>query len=76
MHALERENERKIDLMDALFVLKNGYHEKSKTNYDEIFKSWKYAIRGATIDGNHIRVIVTFSEDNLLIITIMHVYQK
>jgi hypothetical protein len=37
-HALERELERKIDLPDVLYVLKNGYHEKQKTSFDEVFK--------------------------------------
>lgn len=29
-HAIERKLEREIDLLDVLYVLKNGYHEKQK----------------------------------------------
>lgn len=71
-HALDRERERGIDLPDVLYVLKNGYHEKEKTSYDEIHKTWKYAIRHK-IEFNDIRVIITFSDDGMLIITVMHV---
>ena|ERR1700722_3721571 len=74
MHAIERQTERKIDLSDALYVLKNGYHEKRKTVFDEQFKSWKYAIRGKTLDDDlDIRIIVSFIEENMLVITVMHV---
>lgn len=45
-HALQRESERSIELLDALYVLKNGRHKKNKTTFDENFQSWKYAIRG------------------------------
>lgn len=72
-HALQRECERLIELSDALHVLKNGRHEKNKTIFDEIFQSWKYAIRGYTLDNLDIRVIVGFDENNMLIITVMHV---
>lgn len=40
-HAIERELERKIDLLDVLCVLKNGYHEKQKTSFDVAFQTWK-----------------------------------
>lgn len=31
-HAIDREYEREIELPDALYVLKTGRHEKSKTS--------------------------------------------
>lgn len=72
-HAIERELERKIDLPDVLYVLKNGYHDKRKTSFDEVFQTWKYAIRGKTIDEMDIRIIIAFDETGMLIITVMHV---
>jgi hypothetical protein len=72
-HAIDREMEREIDLMDVLYVLKTGYHEKQKTTYDDIFHTWKYAIRGKTLDKCDIRIIVTFDDTGMLIITVMHV---
>lgn len=75
-HALQRQKERKIDLTDALYVLKNGYHEKKKTTYDEVFCAWKYAIRGKSLDDVDIRVIIAFDENAMLIITVMHVQRN
>jgi len=72
-HALERGNERSIELPDALYVLKTGHHEKRKTTFDEAYNTWKYAIRGLTLDDLDIRVIIAFDEDNMLLITVMHV---
>jgi hypothetical protein len=72
-HAIERELERKIDLPDVLYVLKNGYHEKQKTSFDELFHAWKYAIRGKTVDGIDIRIIIAFDSTGMMIITVMHV---
>ncbi len=72
-HAIDRELERKIELPDVLYVLKNGYHEKQKTSFDEVFQTWKYAIRGKTLDEIDIRIIVAFDDDGMMIITMMHV---
>jgi hypothetical protein len=54
-------------------VLKNGYHEKVKTSFDEMFQTWKYAIRGKTLENWDIRIIVTFDATQMIIITVMHV---
>ncbi len=72
-HAIDRELERKIDLLDVLYVLKNGYHEKQKTSFDEVFQKWKYAVRGNTLDEIDIRIIVAFDDNDMMIITVMHV---
>ena len=74
VHALERQNERRINLAAVLYVLKNGNEEKRKTSFDEKQNTWKYAIRGKTLRDNlDVRVIVAFSDENLLIITVMYV---
>ena len=72
-HAIERELERKIDLPDVLYVLKNGYHEKRKTSFDEAFQTWKYAVRGKTLDEIDVRIIIAFEDSGMMIITVMHV---
>lgn len=72
IHALQRQHERQIDLLDALYVLKNGYHEKKKTHFDTVNKAWKYAVRGKTLDKQDVRVIIAFDDDGMLIITVMH----
>lgn len=72
-HAIDRELERTIGLPDVLYVLKNGYHEKQKTSFDEAFQTWKYAIRGKTLDEIDIRIIIAFDDNEMMIITVMHV---
>jgi hypothetical protein len=74
MHALDRQNERSINVPTTLYVLKNGYEEKRKTTFDIEKNTWKYAIRGTSIRGDlDIRVIVAFDESEMLVITVMHV---
>ena len=72
-HAIERGLEREIDIPDVLYVLKNGYHEKQKTSFDETFQTWKYAVRGKTLDEIDIRIIIAFDDTGMMIITVMHV---
>lgn len=74
LHAIARQDERCIDLPDVLYVLKTtGYHEKAKTTFDDCFQTWKYAIRGKTLDHFDIRIIIAFDEEEMLIITVMYV---
>ncbi|MBT9546712.1 MAG: DUF4258 domain-containing protein [Candidatus Sericytochromatia bacterium] len=71
-HAQIRQAERKITRPEYLYVLtKSGWHEKRKDTFIEAFKAWNYAIRGKTIDERELRVIVSFDEDGLLIITVI-----
>lgn len=75
-HAIDQKIERNIDWPDVLYVLKHGYHEKPKTSFDEAFQAWKYAVRGRTLDEIDIRVIIAFDDDEMMIITVMHVVRK
>src|ERR1700722_11162988 len=72
-HALQRQNERRIDLRDAFYVLKTGYHEKRKSSFDHISNTWKYAVRGKTIDNVDLRIIIAFDLEDMIIITVMEV---
>jgi len=72
-HALQRHKERGIDLSDALYVLKTGHHEKRKTSFDAINNTWKYAIRGRTVDNADLRIIIAFDEDDMIIITVIEI---
>lgn len=71
-HAMIRVDERKVSLKDVLYTLRHGYHEKQKTSYDEVFRTWKYSIRGKTLDGANIRVIVAFVE-KMAILTVIRI---
>lgn len=73
IHAFERCEQRNIDILDALYVLRHGYHEKQKTSFDELHQTWKYSIRKKTLDGEDVRVIVAFDSHDMMIITVMRV---
>jgi len=69
-HASERQNERRINRPEILYVLKHGYHEKKKDKFDEFYQVWNYAVRGKTIDRRELRIVVSFDEaSEMLIIT-------
>ena len=70
-HAFERKAERLITVPDILFVLNHGYHEKRKDHWNEKNQTWNYSIRGKDFDGELIRIIVSFQENNMLIITVI-----
>jgi hypothetical protein len=65
VHALQRQNQRVIDLKDVLHALKNGIHEKEKDLFDIKRQGWKYAIRGKTADRLDLRTIISFEEEML-----------
>lgn len=52
-----------------LYVIRHGYHEKRKDSFSEEYQGWNYAIRGKTIDRRSLRVVVSFDESGMLIIT-------
>ncbi len=70
-HAVDRGKERSVPLPDIIEVLRNGHHEKRKDTWDTIFNSWNYAIQGKTVDQNTCRIIVSFEDNGLLIITVV-----
>ena len=71
-HARERSAERAITEPEWIYVLRTGWHEKRKDSYDEFYESWAYSIRGKTIDGRELRVVVSFDDDTeMLIITLI-----
>lgn len=69
-HAAEEQAIDHLDLQDTLHVLKTGCHEKSKTSFNTAFQTWRYAIRGKTEESKVVRVIISFS-DEMMIITVM-----
>ncbi|MFN8672350.1 MAG: DUF4258 domain-containing protein [Candidatus Sericytochromatia bacterium] len=75
-HALERSIERAITRAEYLYVLKNGRHEKKKDEFKEEYNNWNYAIRGKTLDEKELRVIVSFEENGLLVITVIDLELK
>ena len=70
-HAQDRSRERNITRPEYEYVLKNGFHERSRDEYMEKYKAWNYAVRGHTIDGRDIRVVVSFDDNGMLILTVI-----
>ncbi len=69
-HASERQGERGINRAEILYVLKNGYHEKKKDKFEELYLAWNYAVRGKTVDRRALRVVVSFDDaSGMLLIT-------
>jgi len=73
-HALSRQIERGIDTLTALYVLKTGYEEKKKTKFDETCNTWKYAIRGRTLDDLDVRIIVAI-HNKIIVITVINLME-
>ncbi len=70
-HAMVRQGQRFISVPDIIKTLMTGWHESRKDQYSEEFKEWNYAIRGKTIDDRDLRIITSFDERNILIITVI-----
>lgn len=80
IHAQERAQERHIPVQDVLNILleKTGYsHEwvKGKDEYKQAFidepSTWYYRIEGTTPDQENIRVIISFEDGMMPIITVI-----
>ncbi len=72
-HVFQRYIDRGIRRWEIFDVLINGYHERQKDYYENDFQKWNYAIRGKTIDGKELRIVVSFEDGHspevLIIIT-------
>jgi hypothetical protein len=68
-HANERMQQRKILKPDVERILISGYHEVRKDKFNFEMKSWDYAVRGKTIDGRRLRIIIAFVKPSILVIT-------
>lgn len=71
VQASERQAERRISAQEYEYVLKYGWHEARKDQFDRGYQTWNYAIRGRTLDQRELRVIVSFTSDGMLIITVI-----
>jgi len=83
-HAQKRQLERGISDLDVLNILggKSGYGRirNKKKDVCEPFslndspEDWKYCIEGKDIDGKKIRIIITFSDNYMPIITVINIH--
>lgn len=85
-HAQERQQQRNISELDVLNILEGhpGYRRKRnkrKDSYDstyihEMLQDWKYCIEGKDINARDIRIILTFTDNLMLIITVIDLGDK
>lgn len=71
-HAYVRSEDRLIPIPHVEHVLLHGFHEKRKDTFKEEFDSWNYSIRGRSPDRVNTRIVVTFTEDGLLVVTVIN----
>ncbi len=64
-----RRSGRFISRQEIVYVLESGRHEASRDRFDLLHQEWNYALRGKTVDGRELRVIVSFEKGELVIIT-------
>ncbi|HAT2038520.1 TPA: DUF4258 domain-containing protein [Legionella pneumophila] len=85
-HAKERQQQRNISELDVLNILegKSGYdrkRNKSKDSYESNYihekpQDWKYCIEGKDIDEKKVRIIRTFTDDLMPIITVINLSEE
>ncbi|MDF1761328.1 MAG: hypothetical protein P1U40_12415 [Coxiellaceae bacterium] len=75
-HAKQRLVDRGISDLEVLDILegKKGRkrkRNKSKDKYEKGFEDWKYCIEGVTLDAIKVRVIISFQDGLMPIITVI-----
>jgi hypothetical protein len=71
-HAYERSRDRLVPIPHVEHVLLHGFHEARKDQFNVDYNAWRYAIRGKSPDRVPVRVVVTFAEDGLLVVTVIN----
>jgi hypothetical protein len=72
-HANQRLQHREVTRLEVKQVLKSGFHEKRKDKYDDTYGSWNYSISGKTLDMRALRIVISFDEDGMLIVTVIDI---
>ncbi|MFZ4739297.1 MAG: DUF4258 domain-containing protein [Bradymonadia bacterium] len=74
-HARQRCTERDVAAPDIENALMIGRHVPRRDRYDEPHQSWSYCFDGASVDGDALRVVVSF-DDWMLIITVVRLGEE
>jgi hypothetical protein len=76
-HAAQRMAERSVvvrELIDAL-QRADAFHEKSKDTFNDLDKSWDYAIRSKADDGRRFRIVIAIAE-GVILVTVIDLERK
>ena len=69
-HSRERRVERQVTIQEVKLVINAGWREEARDEYRPEYASWSYVIRGKTVDGRGLRLVVSFDEQRwMLLIT-------
>ena len=69
-HARIRCTQRDVSAADIEYALEKGRRIKKRDRFDEGLQRWSYAYEGNSIDGEHLRVIITFVK-KLAVVTVV-----
>lgn len=69
-HARIRCTEREVSAADIEYALETGKRIKIRDRFDKVLQRWSYAYEGSSIDGEPLRVIITFIQ-KLAIVTVV-----
>lgn len=77
-HAKQRLKERSVSDFEVLDILENKLHRKrkrikSKDVYKSGYADWCYCIEGNNLDKKKIRIIISFNDNLMLIITVIRI---
>lgn len=72
-HGLKRGKERKINELNIIQALRSPerMHEAKKDKYVEGMHDWNYSILSSDIEQRKLRIIITFSEQMLIVTVIV-----
>lgn len=69
IHGGDQRRLRRIDYSDVKRVLLKGQRQEERDRYDDKRGGWSYAMKGETVDGEWLRVVVVLRDPVLLIVT-------
>lgn len=75
-HARQRQIDRTISELEVLDILegkkkRNRHRNKLKDKFEEGREDWNYCIEGQNLDEKKIRIIISFEDNMIPIITVM-----
>ena len=79
-HARQRQKDRSISDLEVLDILegkakRDRHRNKTKDKYEQGKNDWNYCVEGQNLDKKKIRVIISFEEDMIPIITVMWIQE-
>jgi hypothetical protein len=65
---------KKVNDLEIIKILAghDKWHESAKDKYEKYKSDWNYHIRGKNIDGDQIRIVISFDQDGMPIITVIN----